>query len=115
MTSLRRSAIAPLLLGLCVTSAEADPITLGFNFTATNFPFSSVPSPVDPVVGSFSVTFDNAAVCSHFTPFRPAMNCGLVRSSARTTELPSLPTVQFSSSNHRRLEYQAHRRIQTPL
>ena len=56
-------AVAVLALGASVSSAQASIITLNFNFSVTDFadvPFFVDPAPVDPVTGSFSVTFDNA-------------------------------------------------------
>ena len=41
--------------GLSVTSVQASPITVSFDFSATNN------GPVNPVTGSFTLTFDNAS------------------------------------------------------
>ena len=63
MTFARRVVLALLVLGVADASAHAAPITLSYDFSATNFVdlFNGVAPPVDPVTGSFSVTFDNAA------------------------------------------------------
>ena len=57
MTFVRRLTLALVVCGMSVASAQAAPITLNYDFTASGFRASA---PVDPVVGSFSVTFDNA-------------------------------------------------------
>ena len=49
--------MAALMLGLGSKGAEAAIITLTHDFAASGFPPGA---PVDPVFGSFSVTFDNA-------------------------------------------------------
>jgi len=46
-----------LILGMSAASARANTITLNYDFSASGFPAGA---PVDPVTGSFSVTFDNA-------------------------------------------------------
>ena len=56
MALLRAVAIAALL-GLSATAAQASPITLDYNFTASGFAFADTP---DPITGSFSITFDNS-------------------------------------------------------
>ena len=48
-----------LLFALAISSAtaQASTITLNYNFSVSGFPIGA---PVDPVTGSFSVTFDDA-------------------------------------------------------
>ena len=58
MTSVRRLTFTLFAFGMSVASAHAAPITLNFVFSATGF--DAPGAPVDPVTGSFSVTFDNA-------------------------------------------------------
>ena len=58
MRVVRPLALVVVVLGLAVAPAHASIITLNYDFTATGF---GVGAPVDPVVGSFSVTFDNAS------------------------------------------------------
>jgi hypothetical protein len=58
---LKASAVigfALVALGVCPSAAQATIITLNYNFVATDFPAGA---PVDPVVGSFSVSFDNGS------------------------------------------------------
>lgn len=57
MDLVRRLLLEALTLGVGSTLVEGSPITLAHAFTASGFPSGA---PVDPVVGSFSVTFDNA-------------------------------------------------------
>ena len=47
-----------LALGVSVVPGQADIITLNYDFSASGF--LPAGTPVDPVTGSFSVTFDNA-------------------------------------------------------
>ena len=57
-------ALVLLALGPTATSAHASIITLDYDFSITNFfdiSFGGDPAPVDPVTGSFSVTFDDAS------------------------------------------------------
>ncbi len=58
MTVVRLVTAALILFGITATSAQASIITLNFDFTASGF---AAGAPADPVVGSFSLTFDNAA------------------------------------------------------
>jgi hypothetical protein len=58
MTFVRRLTLALLVFGMSVASAQASVITLNYDFSATGF--FPAGAPVDPVTGSFSVTFDNA-------------------------------------------------------
>jgi hypothetical protein len=58
MTILRRVTLALFVLSMTATSAQATPSTLNYDFSATGF--EAAGAPVDPVTGSFSVTFDNA-------------------------------------------------------
>jgi hypothetical protein len=57
MTFVRRLTLALFVFGMRVASAHAAPISLNYDFTASGF---RAGAPVDPVVGSFSVTFENA-------------------------------------------------------
>ena len=59
MTFVRRLTLALFVFGISTASAHAAPITLNLDFSATGF--DPAGAPVDPVTGSFSVTFDNAA------------------------------------------------------
>ena len=58
MTVLRRVTVALFVLVVTAASAQASIITLNYDFSATGFDPAS--APVDPVTGSFSVTFDNS-------------------------------------------------------
>ena len=58
MTVLRRVTVALFVLVMTAVSAQASIITLNYNFTASGFDPAS--APVDPVTGSFLVTFDNS-------------------------------------------------------
>jgi hypothetical protein len=58
MPVVRRLMIALFVLGQTVMSAQASVITLNYDFSASRFDPAS--APVDPVTGSFSVTFDNS-------------------------------------------------------
>ena len=58
MTVLRRLVVALFVLVITAGSAEASIITLNYDFSASGFDPAS--APVDPVNGSFSVTFDNS-------------------------------------------------------
>ena len=55
-------AVATLVLGVGVNRAHADTIRLSFDLFASGFRdvFGSAVAPVDPVRGSFSITFDNS-------------------------------------------------------
>ncbi len=53
----RSLTLVVLAFALSVASAQANTITLNYDFSATGY---GVSAPVDPVTGSFSVTFDNA-------------------------------------------------------
>jgi hypothetical protein len=53
----RSLALVVLTLAVSAASAQASLITLNYDFSASGF---GVGAPVDPVTGSFSVTFDNA-------------------------------------------------------
>ena len=57
--SARRIVVAfiVLLVALGASRAEADPVTLSFGFVASGF---EPGAPVDPVTGSFTVSFDNS-------------------------------------------------------
>jgi hypothetical protein len=73
---LRVLVIIAVVLGFSAATAQASTITLDYTFTASNF---SLPGTPDPITGSFSVTFDNAADVTNqpitFTmsaPFTPA-------------------------------------------
>jgi hypothetical protein len=59
-----RLTLALFAWGMSITSAHAAPITLNFDFSASAF---GPDAPVDPVVGSFSVTFDNATEVTDVT------------------------------------------------
>jgi hypothetical protein len=50
-------ALVVLLVALGTSRAEAEPITLSFGFIASGF---GPGAPVDPVTGSFTITFDNS-------------------------------------------------------
>jgi hypothetical protein len=50
-------ALVILVFAAGVSRAEAEPITLSFGFIATGF---GPGAPVDPVTGSFTITFDNS-------------------------------------------------------
>ena len=50
-------ALVVLLFTLGTSRAEAEPITLSFGFVASGFGSGA---PVDPVTGSFTITFDNS-------------------------------------------------------
>lgn len=56
-------ALATLLFTLSANRADADPIRLSVTFVASGFRTTAGASiaPVDPVTGSFSITFDNSA------------------------------------------------------
>jgi hypothetical protein len=58
MKLVRPLALAALALAFSVASAQSSPITVSRSFTASGF---GAGAPVDPVTGSFSATFDNAA------------------------------------------------------
>ncbi len=51
------ACVLGFILAVCSAPAHAAPITLTYDFSASGFPAGA---PVDPVTGSFSVTFDNA-------------------------------------------------------
>jgi hypothetical protein len=57
MAFVRRLTLALFVFGMSIASAQASVITLNYDFSVTGF-FGG--APVDPVTGSFSVTFDNA-------------------------------------------------------
>ncbi len=59
MRAARYLTLALLALGISAGSAHASLITLDYDFSASGF-FGAV-APVDPVIGSFSLTFDNAS------------------------------------------------------
>ena len=58
------ACVLGFILSVCSAPAQAAPITLNYDFTASGF---GPGAPVDPVVGSFSVTFDNATNLSNVT------------------------------------------------
>jgi hypothetical protein len=51
-------ALVVLLVALGASRAEAEPVTLSFGFVASGF---ETGAPVDPVTGSFTVSFDNSS------------------------------------------------------
>jgi hypothetical protein len=61
MRVVRSPALAVLALALSVASAQASIITLTYDFSASGF---GAGAPIDPVTGSFSVTFDDSV--DHF-------------------------------------------------
>ena len=58
MTAFRHVTAALFFLAITAGSAQASPLNLNYDFTAIGF--DPAGAPVDPVTGSFSVTFDNA-------------------------------------------------------
>jgi PEP-CTERM motif-containing protein len=58
MTVVRRVTEALFVLVMTASAAQASIITLNYDFSASGFDPAS--APVDPVAGSFSVTFDNS-------------------------------------------------------
>ena len=64
MPFVRRLTLAVFAFGMSIASAHAAPITLNLDFSASGF---GPDAPVDPVVGSFSVTFDNATELTDVT------------------------------------------------
>ncbi len=58
MTMFRHATAALFILAMTAGLAQARPLTLNYDFTAVGF--DPAGAPVDPVTGSFSVTFDNA-------------------------------------------------------
>ena len=59
MPFVRRLTLTLFVFAMSIASARAAPITLNFDFSATGF--EAAGAPVDPVTGSFSVTFDKAS------------------------------------------------------
>ena len=76
MTFVRRVTLALLVFGMSVASAHAAPITLTFDFKATGF---AAGAPVEPVTGSFSITFDNTGYQPPFLRAGSARHEGSVR------------------------------------
>ena len=64
MPFVRHLTLALFAFGMSIASAHAAPITLNLDFSASGF---GPDAPVDPVVGSFSVTFDNATELTNVT------------------------------------------------
>lgn len=58
MSVIGRMIVALVVFGMTAPSAHASVITLNYDFSASGFDPAS--APVDPVTGSFSVTFDNS-------------------------------------------------------
>ena len=64
ITTATITAIAAITaLGMIATSVQAAPVTRTFTFTATDF---TEASPIDPAMGSFTVTFDPAGLVEVF-------------------------------------------------
>ena len=64
LLTLVRRAFAPLIVAVALvaaTTANAAPISLQYDFTAQDFFSFFGPPPTDPVIGSFTVSYDSAA------------------------------------------------------
>jgi len=72
-------ALVVLLVAIGAGRVEAEPITLSFGFPATGFESGA---PVDPVTGSFTITFDNSASILNQTTGLTYHNLNLVLDSA---------------------------------
>jgi hypothetical protein len=72
-------ALVVLLFALGTSRAEAEPITLSFGFIASGF---GIGAPVDPVTGSFTITFDNSTNLQEQTIGLTYYNLNIVLDSA---------------------------------
>ena len=75
----RSLALVVLTLALSVASAQASIITLNYDFSTIGF---NAGAPVDPVTGSFSVTFDNATDLADVTSGISVTNLNIALGSA---------------------------------
>jgi hypothetical protein len=90
MHVVRCLTLAVLALAISVGSAHASVITLEYDFSASGF---GVGAPVDPVTGSFSVTFDNTADLVDVT-----MGISLTDLNIDLGSAPAFSYSQFSDS-----------------
>jgi hypothetical protein len=80
MKNLARSLVVTMVaLGISNVSAQASSITLNYDFSAHGF---NAGAPVDPVTGSFSVTFDNATDLTDVTSGVSVTNLNIALGSA---------------------------------
>lgn len=88
MFAARRLAGALLIVGVAVSPAQAAIISLSYAFSASGF---NAGAPVDPVTGSFSVTFDNTVETSNSTVGVTVTDLNIVLGSAPAyAYLPSI-------------------------
>lgn len=65
-----------VVAGIGINSAGAAVIDGVFSFTASNFTGTLTPPAVDPVIGSFGLTFDNTESTSSLSPREVSINFG---------------------------------------
>jgi hypothetical protein len=83
-----------LLFALAISSAtaKANTITLNYDFSASGF---GIGAPVDPVTGSFSVTFDDAANITDETSGIVVSNLNIALDSAPSFTYVKAPNVLY--------------------